>query len=313
MNLTDEQKQALNTLPVGTAVVRLAYEHPEPFLVKVPLFPIREGSVSDAAIRAQFGSCYSDTKPHRVPRRPSEVISPIPSPDRKDENNRNNQESRNEDTRPPSPKESEEREASSDSKPGPPRNLSPEEKRFLTDIIARPLSTTVSRYHRLNLSRRRGNAVRESLTSGGIIERVTIATRSGQVVLFQLTDAGRALCSSLGIDPGPRPRESVEHMFWVDRTARYFEKDGYEVAREHPVKGNGAVDVLAHRPGEKVAVEIETGKSDTKENLTKIAHADFDRVVLVATSPNGSEACQKAMAGIAGGPPVQLLSWLDIS
>ncbi|MFC1636842.1 hypothetical protein ACFL5Z_18615, partial [Planctomycetota bacterium] len=30
MNLTDEQKQALNTLPIGAAVVRLADEHPEP-------------------------------------------------------------------------------------------------------------------------------------------------------------------------------------------------------------------------------------------------------------------------------------------
>ena len=39
MNLTDEQKEALNTLPVGTAVVRLADEYPEPFLVKIPRLP----------------------------------------------------------------------------------------------------------------------------------------------------------------------------------------------------------------------------------------------------------------------------------
>ena len=79
------------------------------------------------------------------------------------------------------------------------------------------------------------------------------------------------------------------------------------------MKGNGAVDILATRPGETVAVEIETGKSDTNENLTKIAHADFDRIVLVATSPAASEACQKAMASVSGDLPVQLLSWLDIS
>ena len=52
-------------------------------------------------------------------------------------------------------------------------------------MIARPLSTTVSRYHRLNLSRRCGNAVRESLASAGLIERVTIATRSGQVAVAE--------------------------------------------------------------------------------------------------------------------------------
>ena len=57
MNLNDEQKEALNTLAVGTAVVRLADQHPEPFLVRIPRFPIREGSVSDQDIRERMGSC----------------------------------------------------------------------------------------------------------------------------------------------------------------------------------------------------------------------------------------------------------------
>ena len=57
MNLTDQQKQALNTLAVGTLVVRLADEHPEPFLVKVPPCPIQEGAISDAQIHAQWGTC----------------------------------------------------------------------------------------------------------------------------------------------------------------------------------------------------------------------------------------------------------------
>jgi energy-coupling factor transporter ATP-binding protein EcfA2 len=313
MNLTDEQKEALNTLPIGTAVVRLADEHPEPFLVKIPLCPIQEGSVSDSAIRAQIGSCYRNTGPNRITQPQREVISPIPPPDNNNETNRNHQGKTEENTRPPSPQESAEGNTSSNSKPKPPRNISPEEKRFLTDIIARPLSTTVARYHRLNLSRRRGNAVRESLDCARVIERVTIATRSGQVVLFELTDGGRDVCLSLGMDPGPKPRESIEHMFWVGRTAKYFETEGYETTREYPVKGNGAVDILATRPGETVAVEIETGKSDTNENLTKIAHAGFDRIVLVATSPAASEVCQKAIASVSGDLPVQLLTWLDIS
>ena len=313
MNLTDEQKQALNTLPIGTVVVRLADEHPEPFLVKIPLFPIREGSVSDSLVRARFAGCYGNTASNRFTQRLPEAISPIPPPDKKSGSNRNHQEKHEEDTRPPSPKESERKDASSDSKPGPPRKLSPEERRFLTDIISRPLSTTVSRYHRLNLSRRRGNAVRESLASAGIIERVTVATRCGQIVLFQLTGTGKEACLAVGIDPGPKRRESLEHMFWVDRAARHFEQSGFEIQREHPVKGNGAVDLLATRPGETVVIEIETGKSNTKENLSKIAHADFDRIVLVATSAAGSEACRKAMADIKEGPPVQLLTWLDLS
>ena len=60
-----------------------------------------------------------------------------------------------------------------------------EEIRFLADIAARPLSTTVSRYQRLNLSRRRGNAIRQALATAGIIEAVSIPNRSGQVMLYR--------------------------------------------------------------------------------------------------------------------------------
>ncbi len=317
MNLTDEQKQALNTLPIGSAVVRLADEHPEPFLVKIPLCPIREGCIPDSAVRAKWDSYYSDTSSNKLIQPSSTVVSPIPPQDRKGKNNRNNHNNKENNTHPPSPKGSEKKEnRSSDSKPVPPsKNLSREEIRFLADVAVRPLSTTVSRYQRLNLSRRRGNAIREALGSAGVIERISIATRSGQVVLYQMTDFGRTVCSSHNIESGPRTRESLEHMFWVNRTAKYFEKKGYEVSREHPVKGNGAIDILAKRPGEKVAVEVETGKSNIKENLNKIKSAGFDRIVLFATSPAAVAACQKAVDSTKKGqsPPVELLNWLAIS
>jgi len=218
---------------------------------------------------------------------------------------------------PPSPRESEaDKKESSDSKPKPPcKNLSREEIRFLADIVARPLSTTVSRNQRLNLSRRRGNAVRRHLSSAGIIERVTVATRSGQAVLYELTELVRDVCSSMGIDAGLKPRESLEHRFWVKQTARYFEKKGYKVSCEHPVKGNGAIDLLAEGPGEKITVEVETGKSDTKTNLAKIKKADCDRVLIVATSPTAVAGCQKAIGSAERQKSVQveLLTWLDVS
>ena len=193
--------------------------------------------------------------------------------------------------------------------------MSREETRFLADVAARPLSTTVSRYQRLSLSRRRGNAIRQSLLTAGVIEAVPIATRSGQVVLYQLTDFGRSVCTAVGIDPGPKPRASVEHMFWVRKASTYFEKQGYAVTYEHVIKGNGAIDLLAERPGERIAVEVETGKSDVKANLTKIQKADFDRVILLATSPSAVTACQRAVDDTKRGkrPRVELLTWLDVS
>jgi len=318
MNLTDEQKQALNTLAVGTAVIRLADEHPEPFLVRIPRYPIQEGAVSDAAVASKWGGYYSDSTPNQSSKMHSTAIPPIPSPDRKDKNSQDNPED-NINTHPPSPREIKEKEVKSSlslntrEKP-PSKHLSREEIRFLADIVARPLSTTVSRYHRLNLSRRRGSAVRESLTSVGFIERITVATRSGQVALCQLTDPGRKICKSIHIDPGHKPRESIEHQFWVDRAVRYFKKRMYNIKCEHSVKGNGAIDILAQKTGHTVAIEVETGKSNTKENLDKIKKAGFDQIVLLATSPDAVVACQKALADVPKGmPPIEIRTWLDFS
>ena len=187
--------------------------------------------------------------------------------------------------------------------------------RFLADVAARPLSTTIARYHRLHLSRRKGNALRQRLLQAGIIEAVPIATRAGQVVLCQLTDLGRSVCVAENIDPGPMSRESLEHRFWVNRTTDYFGEKGYEITREHVIKGNGAIDLLAQRPGERVAIEIETGKSDIKANIRNLRKADFDRVIIIATSPTAATACRKAAQAFSGDEEkrIEWLTWLDIS
>jgi Holliday junction resolvase-like predicted endonuclease len=322
MNLTDEQKQSLNTLPVGSAVVRLADEHPEPFLVKIPLCSVREGSVSDKAVKNRMVCYYTDTTSNRTGYSDTIVVSPVPLPDSKTNKNKTTNENI---THPPSPKESqtkldksliEKSKIVSDSKPIPPgKKINREEIRFLADIAARPLSTTVSRYHRLHLSRRRGNAIRQHLAAAGIIEPVTIATRSGQVVLYQLTDPGRLVCSTAGIKTAPRPRESLEHSFWVNRAAKYFQAKGYEISHEHPVKGNGAIDLLAEGKGQRIAIEVETGKSNIKANLKKIKNAGFDRIVLVATSPAAVTACQKTVDSTERNqtPQVKQLTWFDLS
>ncbi len=192
--------------------------------------------------------------------------------------------------------------------------MSREEIRFLADVAAKPLSTTVSRYQRLNLSRRKGNAIRQDLTKAGIIEAVPIATRSGQVVLYQLSDSGRSVCNGLAIDPSRSPRPSLGHRYWVQKVADHFENDGYDITHEYLIKGNGAVDVVAERAGERIAIEVETGKSDIAANLRKLLRAGFDRVIFLATDPGALTACRSAIqAAPRDCPPVELRSWLDVS
>jgi energy-coupling factor transporter ATP-binding protein EcfA2 len=313
MNLTDEQRDSLSTLPVGTAIVRLADEYPEPFLVKVPRCPVQEGSVDDRQVQGRMATYYTDSKtPDAPPSRP-EVITVLPVPDR------NTQDHPEEYPRPPSPQQSSAlADESSNADDPPPHNeeqLSREEIRFLADLAARPLSTTVSRYERLRLSRRKGNAIRQHLDKAGIIHAVALATRSGQVMLYELTDLGRSVCTAHGVDPGPVPRESLEHRYWIKKTHEYFEKQGYQVTREHMIRGNGAVDLLAEKPSERVAIEVETGKSDIAENLSKIRKAGFDRLVVIATSPAAVTACTRMVESTRNVDlqPVEVLTWLDIS
>ena len=315
MNLADDQKQAISTLPIGTAVVRLADEYPESFLVKIRKCPIIEGSVSDNAIKKLLPANHSDSCSNRLNKLSLEAVSPITAADNKEKQNRNNPHSGiHKDTHPPSPQEAEKKESSAiDSNP-PGNKLNREELRLLTDVAARPLSATVTRYQRLNLSRRKGNAIRQSLAAASLIEAVAIATRSGQVVLYQLTENGRGVCESEHIDPGPRHRESLEHRYWVRQTCRHFEKEGYTTTCEHPVKGNGAVDILAQKGGRQVVIEVETGKSDILNNIEKIKKYPFDQVILVATNPTAAGKCQRAVEKAADPKkyPVQVLTWLDI-
>ncbi|GAG45898.1 unnamed protein product, partial [marine sediment metagenome] len=138
MNLTDEQREALSTLSVGSAVVRLADEHPEPFLVKIPRSPIREGSVTDSMIQARMDACSTKSAAEQPPLALSPVISDLPPADKKHESKRESVESH-----PPTPKESCQPIGSfrlrHDSEP-PPEPLSRDAIRFLTDVATRPLS-----------------------------------------------------------------------------------------------------------------------------------------------------------------------------
>jgi len=93
-----------------------------------------------------------------------------------------------------------------------------------------------------------------------------------------------------------------------------FEEQGYRVSREQAVPGDGTVDLVAENDRERVAIEVETGKSDIAENIRKLAGAGFDRIVLVATSPAAVAACQRALErGVAeAGVRAELLTWLDL-
>ena len=309
MNLTDTQRDALSTLPIGSAVVRLADEHPEAFMLKIPRSAVPEGAVSDSAIRERMAGYLSDSSLNKPSVGKQKAVSPVPIPDK----NKEITGITSDKSHPPDSGQVKNKIPTISSLPpeSPLKQLTREEIRFLADLITHPLSTTVSRYQRLHFSRRRGNAVRQHLQSAHVIEPICLPIRTGQVILYQLTPAGRTVCAAVDLDPGSLPRESLEHRYWVQKATRFFEQKGYDLTREHPVKGNGAIDLLATRPGEQIAIEVETGKSDVKTNLKNAQKAGVDRIIFLATSPAALNSCQKILDDKDSN--IELMSWLDVS
>lgn len=337
MNLTDTQKEALRTLPIGSAVVRLADEHPEPFLVRVPRSPVVEGAIDDAQVRqamyARGGgdlvdSGTSDTSGGSggsggsrvsgdIPptHGGSDEVTAIPAADKY----------RHAKDNPPVGEDATAGSTNShvhlDHPDHPPLQnqnaniqMSRDVIRYLDHIVQQPLATTVQRYEQLHLSRRRGNAIRNQLIKSGLVDSVPLPTRSGQVVLQELTDAGRAWCQRVDIDPGPASRESLEHRFWIQKAKAHYEREGYDVMLEYAVDGNGLIDLVATKNEARLHVEIETGRSDIANNLIKAQHVEFDRTIMIATSPTAVTRCQRAVSRVdQRGPPIELLTWLDVS
>jgi hypothetical protein len=72
-----------------------------------------------------------------------------------------------------------------------------------------------------------------------------------------------------------------EHEYWKKKLADYFREKGYRVTEEKSIGGGKAVDLVIENGKERIAKEIDTGKSDAFYNLTKDLEEGFDKVVVV--------------------------------
>jgi hypothetical protein len=109
----------------------------------------------------------------------------------------------------------------------PPIELSEKELGFLVHVHEHPFLGTVERYRQLNLSRRKGNAIRQQCLDKGLLKTVDIPTKSGKVVLVELSEKGRKQLAILGHTIPNRSRwGSTEHEFWKHKVARIIKDRG---------------------------------------------------------------------------------------
>ncbi len=104
-------------------------------------------------------------------------------------------------------------------------------------------------------------------------------------MLLQLTSLGKKLLQDRGhqVSQANR-RESLVHEYWKHKAAEHYTSQGYKVSVEEPV--NGYTDLVIEKNGQRVAVEIETGKSDWRKNMQKNLKRGFQSIIIITTNDN---------------------------
>lgn len=163
---------------------------------------------------------------------------------------------------------------------------------FLKDVLEHPEDGVRTRYKRLGLSAGRGQRIKDHLLDQRWLEAETIPIGRTRKMMLRPTSQARKL---LDVSSDERPHGSIAHEYWKQFYARKFSAEGYRVQLEAPRDG-GRVDVLALRNGERVAIEIETGKSDVIANVRNCLRSGFERVIVVATDDEALGKVERELA-----------------
>jgi len=245
--LNRDEEPYLSSLRVGESIIKIK-DRIDPCLVKIPLVPVKKGLVTDQWLRVNTPTYLPRTSDEKKAHHPGDLPG---------DNNRVSK---------------------SGKYPG---NWKERSFDLLTDIHLNPLSSTVQRYKRLGLNPKYGNQFKNLLISQGCIQPRKIVTAKGWITLYQLTRKGQIVLHDLGYDVKDA-REGIIHKFWKEKVAAYYRRKGYEVMIEEQI--NGRPDIIVTDGDKRIAIEIETGKSDAVANMRRNLAAGFDKVFCVATS-----------------------------
>ena len=251
-----DEKMHFSRLPVGQGIVKLQDRWTSPIHVQFPLVKVDKGSVTDQML-ARY-SAINQAKQTGSGRKTSvhAEFSQVPRISQFD------------------------------------IALNDDAFRLFIDILTFPADGVKIRYKRLNVSADSGNRLKEFLLNQGWLESQTIDIGQTRKTCLRLT---RQATDALNLDDTPPSQGSICHNYWRIFVAQRFSEQGYEVFMEVP-RISGRVDVVARKGDEKIAIEIETGKSDFIRNVRQDLVARYDRIIIVATDKFALEKIEKSLA-----------------
>jgi hypothetical protein len=151
--------------------------------------------------------------------------------------------------------------------------LSPLGRIMLENIAFKPFLGLVKRFKELGLKVSHGYKVIEELTVYNLIKPLTIDGNR----LYDLTTSGK---KSLGQKLSRKGRGGLEHRFWIDKIKEhYLNSDGFTFLEKDDI------DLVVETIEKKLALQVETGKSNIQANLTKLGRYTADLKYVVTTNP----------------------------
>lgn len=258
--LEKDQVDFLGQLETGLAIVKLQGRYFKPFLVRFPLFPIQKGVVSDFDLLRRNGSHSQESEVVRLRRGLDGLVRSLEGLVNKE---------------------------------GAEVVLTEDERKFLVDIARNPISGVVARYIRLGINRYQGNNLQKRLLDKKLICWRPVSTRTGRLKVLVLTDAGKKAIPDMHIEKIFHKAGSFEHESAKLKAGEHYRRKGYVVTYEYKLPGGRSVDVVAEKDGKRMAIEIETGKSDSVYNIKKDLEAGFDEVIVMVLD----ETTKKTIVG----------------
>jgi len=251
LTLPRENWEYIGRLPVGHAIVKLQDRWVKPFLVRFPPFPVSSSFQPPQAKRGDSGSDLVKQSVEELQSALNEAIRALRYTDR-----RENKEGQ----------------------------ITTQERSLLLDIAKHPLSMVTERYSRLGCNVYAGTRVKKKLLQKGVIEQEKVSIPNGSVTLLKAIEKGKELLASQGVKVGTLPKNaSLEHEYWGRMVAERYRRKGYTVEEEVPIGDGKAVDLVATKDSKRIAIEIETGRSDVEGNKVKCKKAGFEEIVTVYT------------------------------
>ena len=159
--------------------------------------------------------------------------------------------------------------------------ITEDEKRLLIDVMEYPISGIAERYKRLSFSVYKGNRIRDSLISIDFLRSFSISTFEGRVNYLDLTEKGEKVMQEMGYKIEKKREGGPEHEYWKYRIAEHLRKNGYSIEIESSIGEGKTVDIVASKNAERLAIEIETGKSDINQNILKCFKMGFSKIIFV--------------------------------